>query len=107
MKILIPPSEGKTKIKSKGLLFSKTNFGLERHVNQVVRLLELIDDEDLRSVYGTSSDLNPILELSARYELKIIEDAAQAFGVYYCNHNMCNDCPTDLSCENNIHTGIL
>ena len=56
MKVLIPPSEGKTKIKSKGLLFSKTNFGFERHVNQVVRLLELIDDEDLRSVYGTSSE---------------------------------------------------
>ena len=56
MKILIPPSEGKAKIKTKDLLFSKTNFKLDRHVNQVVRLLELIDDEDLRSVYGTSSE---------------------------------------------------
>ena len=56
MKILIPPSEGKSKVKSKGALFAKTNFKLERHVNQVVRLLELIDDEDLRSVYGTSSE---------------------------------------------------
>ncbi|SVE14764.1 uncharacterized protein METZ01_LOCUS467618, partial [marine metagenome] len=28
----------------------------EREVNQVVRLLELIGDEDLRSVYGTSSE---------------------------------------------------
>ena len=46
MKILIPPSEGKSKVKSKGELFSKTNFKFERHVNQVVRLLELIDDED-------------------------------------------------------------
>ena len=33
-------------------------------------------------VYGTSSNLNPILELSARYNLKVIEDAAQAFGVF-------------------------
>ena len=56
MKILIPPSEGKSKIKSKGVSFSKTNFKFERNVNQVVRLLELIDDEDLRSVYGTSSE---------------------------------------------------
>tara|TARA_Y100001960_G_C14774891_1_gene882505 strand:- start:4248 stop:4946 length:699 start_codon:yes stop_codon:yes gene_type:complete len=56
MKILIPPSEGKTKTKTTNIKFSKTNFKFERHVNQVVRLLELIDDEDLRSVYGTSSE---------------------------------------------------
>ena len=56
MKILIPPSEGKAKTKSTKTLFSKTNFRFEREVNQVVRLLELIDDEDLRSVYGTSAE---------------------------------------------------
>ena len=56
MKILIPPSEGKAKVKSNSTLFSSTNFKFEREVNQVVRLLELIDDEDLRSVYGTSSE---------------------------------------------------
>ena len=56
MKILIPPSEGKTKTKSTKTLFSETNFRFEREVNQVVRLLELIDDEDLRSVYGTSAE---------------------------------------------------
>ena len=56
MKILIPPSEGKAKIKATNLMFSKTNFKFERYVNQVVRLLELIDNEDLRSVYGTSSE---------------------------------------------------
>ena len=49
MKILIPPSEGKAKVKSTKTLFSKTNFRFEREVNQVVRLLELIDDEDLKS----------------------------------------------------------
>ncbi len=56
MKILIPPSEGKAKVKPTKTLFSKTNFRFEREVNQVVRLLELIDDEDLRSVYGTSAE---------------------------------------------------
>ena len=56
MKILIPPSEGKARVKATGAKFSNTNFKFERHVNQVVRLLELIDDEDLRSVYGTSSE---------------------------------------------------
>ena len=56
MKILIPPSEGKAKTKASKTLFSDTNFVFERHVNQVVRLLELIDDEDLRSVYGTSPE---------------------------------------------------
>ena len=56
MKILIPPSEGKSKVKASTTLFGKTNFKFEREVNQVVRLLELIGDEDLRSVYGTSSE---------------------------------------------------
>ena len=56
MKILIPPSEGKAKTKATKTIFSTTNFKFERYVTQVVRLLELIDDEDLRSVYGTSSE---------------------------------------------------
>ena len=56
MKILIPPSEGKSKVKPTKTLFSNTNFKFEREVNQVVRLLELIGDEDLKSVYGTSSE---------------------------------------------------
>ena len=56
MKILIPPSEGKAKTKSGNILFADTNFKFTREVNQVVRLLELIDDEDLASVYGTSSE---------------------------------------------------
>ena len=56
MKILIPPSEGKAKVKPTKTLFSNTNFRFEREVKQVVRLLELIEDEDLRSVYGTSAE---------------------------------------------------
>ena len=54
MKILIPPSEGKAKIKSQDIKFADTNFIFERSVKQVIRLLNLIDNEDLRSIYGTS-----------------------------------------------------
>ena len=56
MKILIPPSEGKAKVKPSNVTFDNTGFHFERQVNQVIRLLELIDDEDLRSVYGTSHE---------------------------------------------------
>ena len=56
MKYLIPPSEGKSKIKGSEAKFKDTNFIFERHVNQVVRLLELIDEEDLTSIYGSSQE---------------------------------------------------
>ena len=54
MKILIPPSEGKAKIKPQEVKFKDTDFVFERSVRQVVRQLNLIDNEDLRSIYGTS-----------------------------------------------------
>ena len=56
MKILIPPSEGKAKIKPQEVKFADTDFVFERSVKQVVRLLNLIDNEDLRSIYGTSQE---------------------------------------------------
>ena len=56
MKILIPPSEGKAKVKPQEITFEQTNFIFEKEVNQVVRLLNLIDNEDLRSIYGTSQE---------------------------------------------------
>ena len=56
MKYLIPPSEGKSKINPENIIFSDTKFKFEDHVKKVVTLLELIDDEDLRSVYGTSTE---------------------------------------------------
>ena len=56
MLILIPPSEGKNKIKSSDVLFKDTEFKFEREVNQVVRLLSLLNDEDLKSIYGTSQE---------------------------------------------------
>ena len=56
MKYLIPPSEGKGKIKPQNIDFEDTDFRFREHVEHVISLLELIDDEDLRSVYGTSSE---------------------------------------------------
>ena len=60
MLILIPPSEGKTKIKSSKILFKDTNFKYEREVKQVVRHLSILDQEDLRSIYGTSQEKSEI-----------------------------------------------
>ena len=56
MKFLIPPSEGKSKIKSTNIKFSETKFIFEQQVKQIVTLLELIDEEDLTSIYGTSQE---------------------------------------------------
>jgi perosamine synthetase len=36
-------------------------------------------------IYGLPSDVQPILDLAARYKLKIIEDAAEMHGQTYCN----------------------
>ena len=56
MLILIPPSEGKAKIKSSNILFKDTNFKYEREVNQVVRHLSILENEDLIAMneYDTS-----------------------------------------------------
>ena len=56
MKYLIPPSEGKSKIRSETIKFKNTNFVFDYHVEQIVTLLELIDEEDLTSIYGTSEE---------------------------------------------------
>ena len=56
MKYLIPPSEGKSKIQSNKTKFKDTDFIFKRHIEQIVTLLELIDEEDLTSIYGTSEE---------------------------------------------------
>jgi len=37
-------------------------------------------------LYGQPADMNPILELARKYNLKVIEDCAQALGAAYSNH---------------------
>ena len=56
MKYLIPPSEGKSKIKSQKVKFKDTNFIFKNHIKQIITLLELIDEEDLTTIYGTSEE---------------------------------------------------
>ena len=56
MKYLIPPSEGKSKIQSNKIKFKDTDFIFKNHIEQIVTLLELIDEEDLTSIYGTSEE---------------------------------------------------
>jgi len=56
MKILIPPSEGKAKVRSLEVLFKDTNFQFSKYTQQIVDLLGLIENEDLTSVYGTTQD---------------------------------------------------
>ena len=56
MKILIPPSEGKAKVRSLEVLFKNTNFEFAKYTQQIVDLLCLIENEDLTSVYGTTQE---------------------------------------------------
>ena len=56
MKILIPPSEGKAKVKPLNILFQDTNFKFAEYTQQIVDYLGLIEYEDLTSVYGTSQE---------------------------------------------------
>ena len=56
MKILIPPSEGKAKVRSLEVLFKDTNFQFAQYTQQIVDLLGLIENEDLTPVYGTTQD---------------------------------------------------
>ena len=55
MKILIPPSEGKANIKKPfDIKFGDTEFPYMDDVRRVIRLLGLIGENELKSIYGTS-----------------------------------------------------
>ena len=56
MKYLIPPSEGKAKITPQEIKFRDTDFIFKDKVQDIVALLELLEEEDLQSIYGTSSE---------------------------------------------------
>ena len=56
MLILIPPSEGKAKVRPSDILFKDTNFQFANYTQQIVDLLCLIENEDLTSVYGTTQE---------------------------------------------------
>ena len=57
MKILIPPSEGKANIKKPmDIKFGETDFKYIDEVQKVIRLLSLIGNTEIRSIYGTSQE---------------------------------------------------
>ena len=57
MKILIPPSEGKANIKKPmDIKFGDTDFKYMDDVKMVIRLLSLIGNIEIRSIYGTSQE---------------------------------------------------
>ena len=57
MKILIPPSEGKANIKKPmDIKFGETDFKYMDEVRKVIRLLSLIGNTEIRSIYGTSQE---------------------------------------------------
>ena len=71
MLILIPPSEGKTKVKSTGIRFEKTNFQFEDEVKKIVFLLENLSElgEDLSSIYGTSQEKSELFHSKIKMSL--------------------------------------
>ena len=88
MKILIPASEGKSKITaSTNLKFEDTNFMFEESVKQVVNLLELIDEEDLRSIYGTSQEKSILFHRQNQsvFKEKCVPAITRYTGVVYEN----------------------
>ena len=88
MKILIPASEGKSKITtSSNIKFEDTGFMFEDSVRQVVNLLELIDEEDLRSIYGTSQEKSILFHRQNQsiFKEKCVPAITRYTGVVYEN----------------------
>jgi len=50
---------------------------IEKHITENTRAIMPVH------IYGQSADMDPIIELAKKYQLKVIEDAAQGYGVFY------------------------
>jgi len=88
MKILIPASEGKAKVSSSSnVKFEETDFIYANEVQQVVNLLELIDEEDLRSIYGTTNEKSILFHRlnQAVFKSKCVPAIQRYTGVVYEN----------------------
>tara|TARA_Y100001970_G_scaffold199504_1_gene242668 strand:- start:171 stop:869 length:699 start_codon:yes stop_codon:yes gene_type:complete len=88
MKILIPASEGKAKVSSSSEIpFEDTDFIYKNEVQQVVNLLELIDEEDLRSIYGTTDEKSILFHRlnQAVFKSKCVPAIERYTGVVYSN----------------------
>jgi len=59
-----------------------------RHYNIDIEKIESVITEKTKAImpvhiYGQSADMDPILTIARKYNLKVIEDAAQSYGVFY------------------------
>lgn len=50
---------------------------IERHITSRTKAIMPVH------IYGQACDMDPVLEIATRHNLKIVEDAAQGFGVFY------------------------
>ena len=88
MKILIPASEGKAKVPSSSeVRFEDTDFVYKKEVQQVVNLLELIDEEDLKSIYGTTDEKSILFHRlnQSIFKSKCVNAIERYTGVVYSN----------------------
>ena len=88
MKILIPASEGKAKVSSSSeVRFEDTDFVYKKEVQQVVNLLELIDEEDLKSIYGTTDEKSILFHRlnQSIFKSKCVNAIERYTGVVYSN----------------------
>tara|TARA_B100000902_G_C27279987_1_gene901155 strand:+ start:268 stop:957 length:690 start_codon:yes stop_codon:yes gene_type:complete len=61
MKILIPPSEGKSKENTKSLLFGESKHEYSSEIKEIVNILSTSKNEDLSKIYGTSIEKSEAL----------------------------------------------
>ena len=54
MKILIPPSEGKSLINTSSVKFKNTNYKFNNEVKGIIKMLNNCKPDDLQKIYGTS-----------------------------------------------------
>ena len=61
MKILIPPSEGKSKENTQSLLFGESEPEYSNEIKEILHVLSTSKNEDLIKIYGTSIEKSEIL----------------------------------------------
>lgn len=66
------------------LTFNLDPAKIEAHITSKTKAILVVH------LYGQSCDMNPILEIANRYNLKVIEDCAQAHGALYGNKRVGN-----------------
>ena len=109
MKILIPPSEGKTNIKKPmDIKFGDTDFKYMDEVRKVIRLLSLIGNTEIRSIYGTSQEKAELFHRQNQDAMnsRVCHAINRYTGVVY-DHIDWNTLPEDAQDYMDNHIGIF